>query len=72
VKARTLINRRLSIGSFIATICGTNMNSEVPQCKMCIESKMQNASSVIAPINPSIITNLHGVVKLMKKLTLLG
>ena len=40
--------------------------------KMCVESKVQNASSVIAPINPFITTNLHGVVKLMKKLTLLG
>jgi len=35
MKAKSLINRRFNVGSFIATICGTNMNPDVPQCKKC-------------------------------------
>jgi len=35
VKAKGLINRYFNIGSYIATICRTNMNLEVPQCKNC-------------------------------------
>jgi len=34
-KAKSLINRRFNIESFIAIICDTNMNSRVPQCKNC-------------------------------------
>ena len=32
-KAKNLINSCLNIGKHIATICGTNMNSGVSQCK---------------------------------------
>jgi len=32
-KAKGLINRCFNIGSYIATVCGTNMNLGVPQCK---------------------------------------
>ena len=35
VKAKTLINRRFNVSSFIATIHGANMNPGVPQCKNC-------------------------------------
>ena len=34
-KAKNLINRCFNIGKHIATICGTNMNPGVPQCKNC-------------------------------------
>jgi len=34
-KAKKLINRCFNIGSYIATIRGTNMNLGVPQCKNC-------------------------------------
>ena len=30
MKAKSLINRRFNVGSFITIICGTNMNSRVP------------------------------------------
>jgi len=33
--AKELINRCFNIGNHIATIQGTNMNPEVPQCKNC-------------------------------------
>ena len=32
-KVKSLINGRFNIGSFIATICGANMNPRVLQCK---------------------------------------
>ena len=35
VKAKSLIKRYFNIGSYIATIYGTNMNLEVLQCKNC-------------------------------------
>ena len=34
-KAKELINRCFNVGSYIATICGTNMNLDVSQCKNC-------------------------------------
>ena len=34
-KAKSLINRRFNIGSFIITIRGANINSSVLQCKNC-------------------------------------
>ena len=34
-KAKSLINRIFNIGSFIATICGANINPRVPQYKNC-------------------------------------
>jgi len=34
-KAKSLVNRCFNIGQHIATICGTNMNPGVPQCKNC-------------------------------------
>jgi len=34
-KAKSFINRRFNVGSFIATIHGANMNPGVPQCKNC-------------------------------------
>ena len=34
-KAKSLINKRFNVGSFIATIYGANMNSRVLQCKNC-------------------------------------
>jgi len=34
-KAKSLINRRFNVGSFIATIHGTNMNPSILQCKNC-------------------------------------
>jgi len=34
-KAKSLINQRFNVGSFIATICGANMNPGVPQYKNC-------------------------------------
>ena len=34
-KAKSLINRRFNVESFIITICGANMNPKVPQCKNC-------------------------------------
>jgi len=39
---------------------------------VCAEFRRQNVSNVIAVTKLSIITNLCGVAKLMKKLTLLG
>ena len=33
IKAKSLINRRFNVGSFITTIHSANMNSSVPQCK---------------------------------------
>jgi len=35
IKAKGLINRYFNVGSYIATICGVNMNLEVLQCKNC-------------------------------------
>ena len=35
IKAKGLINRCFNVGSFIATIHGTNMNLGVLQCKNC-------------------------------------
>ena len=35
MKAKGLINRCFNVGSFIATIRGTNVNPGVPQCKNC-------------------------------------
>ena len=35
IKAKSLINRRFNVGSFIAIICGANMNPRVPQYKNC-------------------------------------
>jgi len=32
---KVLINRCFNMGSYIATICGANMNPGVPQCKNC-------------------------------------
>jgi len=34
-KAKSLINRRFNVGSFIVTIHGANMNPGIPQCKNC-------------------------------------
>ena len=34
-KAKILINRYFNVGRHIATICGTNMNLGVSQCKNC-------------------------------------
>ena len=34
-KAKTIINRHFNIRSFIATVCGVNMNPDVLQCKNC-------------------------------------
>ena len=34
-KAKSLINRWFNVGSFITTICGTNMNPGILQCKNC-------------------------------------
>ena len=34
-KAKNLINRCFNIGKHIATICRTNMNPSIPQCKNC-------------------------------------
>jgi len=33
--AKTIMNHQFNIGSYIAMICGANMNPEVPQCKNC-------------------------------------
>jgi len=33
--AKSIINRQFNISSFIATVCGANMKSGVPQCKSC-------------------------------------
>ena len=30
---KNIINRRFNVGQFIVTVCGTNMNPGVPQCK---------------------------------------
>ena len=35
MKAKDLINRCFNVGSFIATIRPTNVNSGIPQCKNC-------------------------------------
>jgi len=32
-KAKSLVNRCFNIGQHIATICSTNMNLGIPQCK---------------------------------------
>ena len=34
-KAKELINRYFNVGSYIATIKGTNINPSIPQCKNC-------------------------------------
>jgi len=34
-KAKTIINRRFNVSSFIATVRGANMNFGVPLCKNC-------------------------------------
>ena len=34
-KAKSLINRRFNVSSFIAMIHGANMNPRIPQCKNC-------------------------------------
>ena len=33
--AKNIINHRFNVGQFIATVCETNMNPEVSQCKNC-------------------------------------
>ena len=33
--AKNIINRQFNVGRFIATVCRTNMNPGVPQCKNC-------------------------------------
>ena len=33
--AKKVINQWFNIGSFITTVCGANMNPDVPQCKNC-------------------------------------
>ena len=35
MKAKSLINRKSNVRSFIVTIQGANMNPGVPQCKNC-------------------------------------
>ena len=33
--AKNIINQQFNIGQFIATVCRTNMNPNIPQCKNC-------------------------------------
>ena len=34
-KAKYLINRCFNIEKYIVTICGANINLDIPQCKNC-------------------------------------
>ena len=80
IKAKGLINRYFNVGSYIATICGVNMNLGVLQCKNCWKwdhttgaCRIQgpDIQSVAALINPFTTRNLPGVIRLTRKLILL-
>ena len=70
---KALINRCFNMGSYIATICGANMNPGVPQCKNCWKwghstflCHIQEAKCIYLT-NWNTTVNLYGAVKQMKK-----